>query len=339
MKPRRLAAWIPLAGFALLASCNSKKQQTETVAEAVKVEAMTAVAQDVDQPGVFTATVEAENVNNIAPQSAGRIKRVFVEVGDHVASGQKLAEMDASNLEQAKLQMENHKLEFDRVDELYKVGGISKSTWDNRKLAYELSAATYENLKENTYLRSPITGIVTQRNYDSGDMFTLGDPLFVVEQIRPVKLVVNVSESLFTKVKRDMEVEVTLNVYGDEKFLGVVKLIYPSIDPHTRTFPVEIRLNNTDERIRPGMFARAAFNFGTEHRVMISDRAIQKQTGAADRYVFVVQNGTAVFRKVELGRRIGDEYEVIDGIAEGEQVITTGQNRLNDGAKVEILAK
>ena len=321
----------------LLVSCGSNQTTVETEPESVKVQTTTLVAREVDQIGSFTATVEAETVNNIAPQMSARIKRVYAEVGDHVRAGQKLAEMDASNLIQTQLQLDNAKIEFERVDELYKVGGISKSEWDSRKLAYDLAKTTYDNLQENTGLISPITGIVTQRNYDSGDMYSMGAPLYVVEQIRPVKIMVNVSEALFTKVKKGMEVDVKLDVYGDEQFKGTVNLIYPSIDASTRTFPVEIRINNTDERVRPGMFARVTFNYGTENRVVISDRAIQKQTGSAERYVYVIENGTAQYRKIELGRRIGGEFEVLEGISEGETVAVTGQNRLNTGSKVEVI--
>lgn len=329
---------IPVVAL-LFASCSSNTQNSTTEEEvvAVKVQVATATTQVVDQQGSFTATVQAEATNNIAPQSAGRIKRIYVEVGDHVAKGQKLVEMDAANLQQITLQLENAKTEFERIDELYKIGGTSKSAWDSQKLAYEVAKNTYDNLLENTTLVSPISGIVTKRSYDSGDMYSMGEPIYVVEQIRPVKLIVNVSEGLFTKVKKGMEVGITLDVYGDEAFKGTVTLIHPTIDSKTRTFPVEIKINNTDERVRPGMFARATFSYGSENRVVISDRAILKQAGAADRYVYVCKNGVAEYRKVELGRLIGDKYEIVSGIEENDAVAITGQSRLNDGTKIEIV--
>ena len=96
------------------------------------------------------------------------------------------------------------------------------------KLAASVSRSNYENLLENTVLRSPINGIVTERNYDAGDMYG-GLPVYVVEQISPVKLKVNVSEKLFTQIKKGMEVDVKLDVYGDEVFKGKVSLVYPTI--------------------------------------------------------------------------------------------------------------
>lgn len=337
MKMRKLTGITPLVVMLLLTACSNKNQVTETPQEKIKVQAMTVTARQVDQLGTFTGTVEAEIVNNIAPQTPMRIKKVYVEVGDHVRAGQKLAEMDAVNLNQTRLQMENDKTEFERVDELYKVGGISKSTWDSKKLAYEISKSTYENLLENTFLTSPISGLVTKRNYDSGDMYGGGTPIYVVEQIQPVKLMVNVSEVLLTKVKKGMDVEVKLDVFGSEIFQGTIKLIHPSIDPSTRTFPVEIQIRNADERILPGMFARITFNYGSENRVMVPDRAIIKQTGSSDRFVYVCKDGTSYYRKVTTGQLIGNEYEILEGLESGEVVAITALNRLNNGTEIEII--
>lgn len=305
----------------------------------VNIETSQVTMRDVEQVGTFNATVEAEVTNNIAPQTSVRIKKVYAEIGDHVRAGQKLVDMDAVNLNQAKLQLENDKLAFERIDRLYQVGGASKSEWDTKKLAYDLSLESYENLMENTSLVSPIDGIVTQRNYDNGDMYSMGAPIYVVEQIRPVKIIVGVSESLYTKVKKGAEVDVRLDVYGNEVFKGDVKLVYPSIDPETHTFLVEVSIKNNDGRVRPGMFARVTFNYGTEKRAVVSDRAVQKQSGSGERYVYVIKDGIAEYRKIELGQRINDEFEVISGIDDGETIAITGQSRLSTGTKIKIVSQ
>lgn len=337
MKLNRTTGFVATIAILMLTACGNKEQATEQAPEKIKVQVEKVNEREIDQLGTFTGTVESEVVNNIAPQTAMRIKKVFVEVGDHVVAGQKMAEMDAVNLNQRQLQMENDRAEFERVDELYKVGGISKSTWDARKLAYDVSKTAYENLLENTMLRSPIGGLVTKRNYDSGDMYSGAQPIYVVEQINPVKLIVNVSEVLFTKVSRGMHVEVLLDAFSGEAFDGVVIRIHPTIDPATRTFPVEIQIKNGNERILPGMFARATFNYGKQKRVMVPDRAILKQAGAADRYVYVCQDGEAHYRKVILGQLIGNEYEVLEGLSNNETVAITALSRLNNGTLIEIM--
>lgn len=293
MKTSQMLKVIPIATLALLMSCSGNKSEeaTETQNEKVKVKVETVSVQDVEQLSEFTATVEANIKNNIAPQTPFRIEKIFAEVGDHVKAGQLLAKMDATSLKQAKIQLDNQEIEFKRIDELYKVGGASKSAWDAQKTSLEVARETYKNLEENTQLLSPISGIVTARNYDSGDMYSGGNPIYTVEEIRPVKLMVNVSESLFTKVKKGHEVDIRLDVYGDEVFKGKVNLVYPTIDPATRTFPVEIKIANSDERVRPGMFARVTMSFGHMDHVVAPDRSIVKQSGAGDRYIYVCKDG------------------------------------------------
>lgn len=338
MKTREMLKVIPLVTLALLMSCSGEKKDTatETHDEKVKVKIEQVSAQDVDQIADFTATVEANIKNNIAPQSPVRIEKLFAEVGDHVKEGQLLVKMDANNLKQAKVQLENQEVEFNRIDELYKVGGASKSAWDAQKTQLDISRESFNNLQENTQLVSPISGIITARNYDNGDMYSGGDPIFTVEQIRPVKLFVNVSESYFTYVKKGNEVDIKLDVYGDEVFKGKVSLVYPTINAATRTFPVEIKIANADERVRPGMFARATMNFGTLNHVVAPDQAIVKQSGSGDRYIYVYKNGKVSYQKVELGRRMGNKYEIVSGVDNGDQVVITGQNRLTNGMEVEI---
>lgn len=328
--------------LSLLSSCGSSSSSSSEAELspkdlATKVTAEVVHSRDIPQQNTFTANVEAETVNNITPQTPLRIKKLYVEVGDHVTRGQKLVDMDSSNLVQVKIQLENNKIEFNRVDELYAVGGVSRSEWDTKKLAYDISLNNYKNLSENTSLISPISGIITARNYDNGDM-SGSAPIYVVEQIRPVKLKVNISESLYTAVKRGMSVAVYLDVYGSEKFEGIVSLIYPTIDPQTRTFPVEVTINNNSERIRPGMFARVTLDHKTEHRVVVPDLAVTKQMGSGDRYIYVVKpDNTVSYQKVELGQRIDDSFEIIAGIEDGDMVVTSGHSRLNNGKKVTIV--
>ena len=329
---------------AMLGACSGgeeKKAETtaaETVIEKPTVKLATVTSRDVEQIGEYTATVEAEAKNNIAPTAPGRISQIFVEVGDYVRKGQKLVQMDAANLTQLKLQLDNQETEFKRVDELYKVGGASKAEWDAAKTNLDVRRSSYENLLENTQLVSPINGVVTARNFDNGDLYTSTQmPVLVVQQITPVKLMVNVSEPNFPKVTKGMPVTVKLDVYEGEEFEGKVSLVYPTIDAATHTFPVEITLANANQRVRPGMFARVTMSFGTKNHVVVPDMAVVKRAGSGDRYVYVYNNGQVSYNKVELGRRMGTEYELVSGVDNNSQVVIAGQTRLADGVEVEVI--
>ena len=326
-----------------MVSCGSNKeaaQQTEQEVAVVlpKIEVQQASLREVSQEMLYTGTVEAQVVNKIAPQQPLRIKEIRFDIGDHVRKGDLLVRLDNSTLVQAKAQLENAKREYERTKELYKVGGASKSEYDARSLQYEVAQTTYSNLVENTTLISPISGIVTARNYDAGDMYA-GQPVLVVEQITPVKIKINVSESLFAKVKKDMPVNITLEAYGDEVFEGKVARIYPTINQATHTFQVEVAIANKNERVRPGMYARVTLPYGKNKSVVISDRAVQKLMGSGDRYVYIYNpaDSTVRYSKVQLGRRVNAEFETLSGVNDGELVVTQGHIGLTNGCKVELV--
>lgn len=323
-----------------MVACNKKSDDSAVKApdEKPKVEIIQVTTEEVEQLYEYTAVVQAEAVNNIAPTIAGRINKIYVEVGDRVHVGQKLVSMDANNLEQAKSQLDNLELSFKRIDELYKVGGISKSDWDAQKTALDVARTSYENLVTNTTLLSPLNGIISLRNYDSGDIYS-GNPILQVQQITPVKMNINVSERQYTSVKKGMKASVKLEVFDNEEFTGTVSLVYPTIDSRTHTFPVEIKLANGNGKVRPGMYARVTMNYGTNVNVVVPDKAIIKQQGSGDRYVYVYKDGKVSYNKVELGRRMGDRYEVLSGVQDGDMVVSAGQTKLSNGKEVEVIKK
>ncbi len=328
-----------LCAIAWLSACSGGQKAQEVKDEKPKVKLASVTTRPVNQIQEYTATVQAYATNHIAPSSPVRIEKIYVEVGDRVGKGQKLVQMDASGLKQLKLQLDNQATEFTRIDELYKIGGVSKSEWEASKMTLEMRQTSYKNMLENTALVSPISGVVTARNYDSGDMFGGGTPVVTVEQIMPVKLLINVSESYFTRIVKNSTVSVKFDVYGEEEFEGKVNLLYPTIDPTTRTFVVEIRLDNRDMRVRPGMFARVTLNFGTADHIIIPDKAIIKQTGSGERYVYIYQDSVVYRRVVQLGRRMNDEYEVVSGIDHDARVVISGQyhSSVKDSARVEVI--
>ena len=293
--------------------------------------------QSVPQQTTYTSSVEAYAKNNIAPQQALRISKINVEIGDFVKAGQILAEMDGLQLQQAELQMKNNETEFQRLKGLYEAGGLSKSDLDAMELSYKVSKTTYQNLLDNTILRSPINGVVSARNYDKGDLYSMGQPIYTVEQIAPVKLLVGISEAEYSKVKKGNEVEISVDAFPGKSFKGTINRIYPTINQLTHTFNVEVIVPNKDYVLRPGMFARVTVRFGANNNVVIPDTAVIKQTGSGERFVYVLNaDGTVTYQNVKLGVRNGSEYEVLEGIEDGAKVVVDGQARLRDGIKVRI---
>ena len=330
---------ICLIAIAFCSSSCSKSDKTKTQQADTKIPVKIAQVfqKDVLQVQEYTATVEPEIKNNIAPSTPGRIRRIMVDVGSRVGVGQKIVQMDAANLANYQTQIDNLRRNYNRVSELLSVGGASQQDVDNVKVQLEQAETTLKNLNENTYLTSPISGIVTARNYDNGDMYSGQMPVLTVMQINPVKILINVSESYYAKVKVGMGVDISFDVFPGEKFNGKVSLIYPTIDERTRTFSVEIKLPNNNSKVRPGMFGRVSINFGSENRIVVPDLSVIKQAGSGARYIYVYKDGKVTYKQIELGQRIGNEFEIISGLSTGDQVVVAGQSKLVDGAAVEVI--
>lgn len=323
----------------ILMSCGQSNNNTQQVVEEnPKVTVTTVNAEYVSQITVYPTTIEADIVNNIAPQSSARISKIYVEIGDKVEAGQILAKMDEANLEKARLQLVNDSIELGRIKQLHDIGATSQSDFEAMSLKYDVSKRTYLNLLENTLLKSPISGIVTARNYDEGDMYAMAQPLFVIQKISPVKMLINISESKYSQIQKGMEVDITTDAYGDQVFKGVVSLIHPTINAMTHTFPVEVKFMNKDITLRPGMFARVTVNYGDNFRVVIPDRAVMKQVGSGEQYVYILNHdGTVTYSVVELGRRMGNRYEVLSGIDDNATIVVSGQTRLKNGIAVDVV--
>lgn len=337
----RTARFITFAAAAILAAACGRNggdaENTVAAEETHVVEVLKVSKEQVPQDGVYSTTVQANILNNIAPQQGGRINKINVEVGDFVSAGQILAEMDKMQLDQAGLRFQNAEVEMNRVEQLFKEGGVSQSDYDQIVMNYKVAKSTYDNLLENTVLRSPVSGVVTARNYDRGDMYNMSQPLFTVQQITPVKLLVPISESDYTKVKKGDRVTITADAFPGQNFEGSIIRLYPTMDAATHTFNVEVHVRNENRLLRPGMFARATVNFGDNFNVVIPDQAAVKMQGAGTRQVFILNNDNTVsIRVVTLGRHFDNKYEVLSGLDDGDVIVVKGHSTLKAGDTVVV---
>lgn len=346
--------FIILPALALLVACSkgedNKKEATEKE-EIPVVKVMSVESANVEQVFTYTASTEADKINNISSSMPLRIESILVDEGQRVSAGQRVVVLDDVNttsyelqVSTAEAQLRNVQVEYNRAMELFKIGGGTKQAVDqmetqlvNARNAVASAKRALANAQENRVLTSPVSGVVTQRNYDPGDM-TGSMPILTVAQVQPIKIVINVSESEFTLIHTGMKADITLDPYGDEAFTGTISKIMPTVDPNTRTFGVEITLPNPENRVLPGMFGRVSLTLGEANHIVVPDRAVVKQQGSGNYYIYVYDpsSSTVDYRKVELGQRLGSNYEVISGIEPGSQVVISGQNALANGKKVQL---
>lgn len=322
-------------GLVLFSACNSSGNAVVEEKELPAVKVVEAKEEMVNQVAEYTGNIEPFVKNNISSSVAQRIEKIYVEVGTYVKKGQLLVQMENINYANARIQLENIKTDLARTEALYKAGGISQQQYEQLKTQVKIAEENISNLDRNTKLLSPINGVVTARNFDNGDL-AVGQPILTVMQLQPVKIMVAVSEEFYPVVKNGTPVEITLDVYNGKKYSGKVSLVYPTIDPATRTFQTQVSIPNQSMEIRPGMFARAKVELGAKKRVVVPDKAVIKQQGTNDKYIFVLDGDTVNYVKIELGRRVGTNYEILSGVEAGQKVVVAGMNSLIDNSKVKV---
>lgn len=331
-----------IVAVAALVGCNSNQKKggdstVVAVEEAVAIKVCAAESMDVEQLETYTSEILPYKENDITPAAQGlHIDEIKVDVGDRVKAGQVVVTLNRTNLKQLEINLATVQDSYDRMVPVHKAGGISDQQLLELENTLNLQKEMVDNMKRNSVITSPISGVVTARNFENGDLF-VSMPILHIMQIDKLKVMANVSEQYYPVVKVGQKVDITVDIFPGETFEGKVTRINPALDAQTRTFGVEITIPNSNERLRPGMYARATFNMGKYSGVMVDDVAVQKQAGSSERYVYVIKDGVAEFRFVRDGRRVGNKINIIDGLEPGEQVATTSFIRLANGKKVSII--
>lgn len=348
MKKSLIFGSLALISMPMLTACGGDKQQEQTTEDdAVLVRVDTIRTTDVERTIEYTANLEANEQVYYAPTLTGtRIKKIYVEVGDHIRKGQLLVEMDENNLEQQNLQLKNLETEYNRAVKLMETGSISQQNYDAAVTQYEVMKTAMANLKENTRLVAPFNGVVTGKYMEEGELYMGGayggaakPSIISIEKINPMKAIVNISEKYYLEVKKGMSVSLRSDVYPDRLFKGRVSIVYPSIDSKTRTFSVELLFDNASEELRPGMYGTVIFATGKAHTRLVQSIAVLKVQGANDRYIFLAKDGVAKRISVKVVNRYDDKVEIepLDGeINDGDLIVSTGQAKLVDGRKLNI---
>ena len=332
-----------LMAIALISACGGKgenHQATTTKKEAEKVKVLTLQSERIAKQLELSSTLEGYETMNISPSITGHIEHIYVEVGSRVQKGAMLVRMDQTQLNTTRINLASTKTELDRVSALKASGSISEQVYDQTKAGYDQLVETERFQNENTFVRAQFSGVISAKNYEDGEMYT-GAPILTLTQIGRLKAIINIPETYYPLVKQGMKVDVHSDIYPDKSFPATIEIVYPTVDPTSHTFQAKLNIPNGGEKIRPGMFVRTTLPLGQIDAIVVPYQSVLKLSGSNDRYVFTNKNGTAHRVAVTLGQRFDDRIEIIPVIPgdlkEGDQLVTTGQARLVDGAKLEIV--
>jgi len=298
---------------------------------------------------------------------AARARLTLLEQG---ARPQEKAQVAAA-VDQASANYETAKANYERMQMLFETGAVSQAQLDAAKLQMDVSRSQLEAARQqqslvhtgarpeeiemaraqvaqaqaavslirvqiaNTTITSPLAGIVTHRSIEPGEMAAPGVPLFTVAKISSVYAVFDVSETDLGRVRQGQPVAVRVDSFPGRLFQGTVRDIAEAGDPRTRVFKVKALVSNADRALKPAMFARGEITVGrASNAVVIPRDAVSTDNGKPS--VFVVENGTARTRTIQVGRTYGPLIRVLAGLRPGESVVIAGQSGLTDGTAVTV---
>jgi membrane fusion protein (multidrug efflux system) len=280
----------------------------------------------------------------LRPEIAGRIASIHFKEGVPAGKGAVLVALDASTqnaeLKQAEANLGLAQANFKRTEDLFQKKFVSERARDeaaaNLKVL-EATVALVQARQQKTQIRAPFAGIVGIRNVSVGDYVKEGQELINIEDISSLKVDFRLPENLLSRLQQGQAIEVATDAMPGQAFKGTVDAIDPLLDASGRAISLRARLPNPELKLRPGMFGRVRLAFGGERSGLALPEEALMPAGS-DNFVFKVGEGKAQRVKVKIGQRRGATAEIVEGLKEGDEVVTAGQLKLRDGAPVKATA-
>lgn len=324
------------AALALMA-CSSEQATTEQEERVEQVRTTVLQPREIEREISVSTNLQGYLTMNVAPSLTGKIEHIYCEVGDRKAQGADLVRMDQTQYNTTKISFTNLEIEKNRIELLLSTGSATQQQYDQILAQYNSTKEQLEFLKTNTYVKAPFSGVISAKNYEDGELYS-GQPILVLTQIDKLKALVAIPESYFPKFKPGMKLTLTSEIYPDKTFPATIEVVYPTIDASSHTFQVKIVVPNSQQLLRPGMYVTTTIGLGKANAIVAPYQAVEKLVGANDRYVFINDNGYAKRVSVELGQRFDQEIEIIaPEIVPGVEMVTTGQHKLVDGVKINVV--
>jgi len=336
-----------LAGIIHLLKKNKAENEAVTAAVAVTNETVavridTARSRQVNLGYLANGTFLAKQEVAVAAETGGRVVQVFVQEGAHVVTGQTLAVVEGDkldvNVSNAQAVYDNAQAEVARFERAYSTGGVTKQQLDQVKLQLENAKnnlRSAELMAGEVAIKTAVDGIVNTRKIEPGSYVSPGTPAFDIVNVSSLKLRVNVDEKNVVALRIGQTVRVSVGVYPDREIEGRITFIAPKSDG-SLNFPVEIEVANPAYDLRAGMYGTAHFGDDRTEEVLTVPRTAFVGS-VSDNRVFIAKGGKAIAARVASGRSFGDQVEVLDGLREGDQVVTSGQINLFDQTPISII--
>ncbi|MCS6779521.1 MAG: efflux RND transporter periplasmic adaptor subunit [Geminicoccaceae bacterium] len=316
----------------------------------VPVEAMSVKVEPAETAVEAVGTLLSNESVTVRPEVAGRIAAFHFEEGGRVTAGQLLVELDASTekatLAEAKARLMLAQNNLERARELRRTNVGTQRALDEAEAAYKIAEAAVELAQAQfakRQIKAPFDAKVGLRRVSVGEFVTAGTELTTLEQIDPIKVDFRVPELFLPAVAVGNPIRISVDAFPDRAFVGRVTAIDPAVDERGRALIVRAAIDNPDEALRPGLFARVQLTLSIKPEALwIAEEAIVPQ--GREQVVFrLVDQGEGKPKRVErvvvkTGMRRPGEVEIVEGLRAGDLVVTAGVGRVRDGAAAIVQA-
>ncbi len=373
---RHVTALVLLSTIFILSACSDEKtpkaDSNTSISKPIPITITSVETRDIERTVEMVGTLMSiQDQITVGTEIAGTVKEIYVDLGDRLKENQLLLLLDQResrlatqqaeanlaavkrDVERARAVMNDAKINFGRMKELFDKKIVSAMERDSAQTQYEVAVAQLNlarakveqataglNLEEkklgDTEIRAPISGVISKRLVSIGAAVKEKTPVFVIVTLNPLKISGTVPERFAPEVQVEQKVKVSVEGFPGKFFPGEVKRISPQIDPETRSLTVEAEIPNLEEILKPGFFAKALIFTQKEKGVpFVPEEAVYYFIGITK--VFVIEDGKALERIVKTGIHKDGKVEIIQGIKAGELVATSNLSQLANGVSVEVV--
>jgi len=309
------------------------------------VEAELVSVRSLDATFTTVGSLRADESVILRPEIAGRIERIHFEDGARVDEGAALFSLDASLLQaevnESAANLERSKRAHARAQELAGRKLLSSAEFDAARANLAVDEARLGSARarlDKMVIRAPFAGVVGLRKVSPGDYIGAGQDLVNLVRLDPMLVDFRLPEVHLAQLAKGMTVRISVDAFPDRQFEGVIRAIDPQVDAAGRSVQVRASIDNRDEVLRPGLFARVeVVRSGNPAALMVPEQALWPI--GDKRYVFRVEGEVASLVEVQIGQRLPGWAEILSGLAAGDMVVTAGQMKLRDGAAVQVQAR
>jgi membrane fusion protein (multidrug efflux system) len=286
-------------------------------------------------------TTRANESVDITSKVVNQVTAVRFSEGQQVKRGQVLVELDAAqvraDLAAAEAALAESRSQFERSRELAVTKVLSDSQLEQIEATFKGNEARVGSARarvNDTVVKAPFDGRVGLRRVSVGSLVSPGTVITTLDDTRTMKLDFTVPETFLSVVQPGLEIVARSVAYPDRSFGGKVSSIDSRVDPATRAVTVRALVPNESGLLKPGMFLTVRLSRGAVDALLVPEEAIVPEQG--DMFVFVVAGDSVEKRKIRLGERRVGNVQVVEGLAEGEIVVTEGTQKIRDGAAVVV---